>query len=79
VQKQIAFNRPQMTIPLSRLFERAVARGYAVPRNKNASLARATSNRRLIGLKLEEIVQRYNSIITGLRGYYAFVNRFSDL
>ena len=74
-----AFNRPQLHIPSDALFQRAVDRGYAVRRDNNSKLVRATSNRRLAGLKLEEIVRRYSSIIIGLRQYYSFANKFSDL
>ena len=74
-----AHPKPQLNIPADMLFSRAVDRGYAVYRTNNKKLARATSNRRLIGLTTAEIVKRYSSIIRGLREYYSFANRYSDL
>jgi group II intron reverse transcriptase/maturase len=75
--KRISINSAQLRIPVKKLLERAIERGYATKR-KSGSI-RATSCRKLSSLEDKQIVQRYSSVIRGIMNYYSCANRLSDL
>lgn len=75
--KRISINSAQLRIPVLKLLERAIERGYATKRK--AGSIRATSCRKLSSLEDKQIVQRYSSVIRGIMNYYSCANRLSDL
>jgi len=75
----VALNKPSLTVPTKDIFKRFIEKGYAVQRKSNKKLARATSFRQITAQDSNAIVQRFNSIISGILNYYSFVNRKSDL
>jgi len=68
-----------LTVPVIKLFNKAVDNGFAVKRKSNNKLIRATSKRSFTANENAAIVQKFNSIISGLINYYSFVSFKSNL
>jgi group II intron reverse transcriptase/maturase len=75
----VPHNRPTLTAPVVDLFERMIRRGYGVQRKSDKRLIRPTSFRAITAQDSHVIVQRFNSIISGLLNYYSFVSYRSSL
>jgi len=75
----IPHNKPEMTVPTKDILTRMVANGFAIERKSNKQVVRATSKRAFTSLETDEIVRRYNSMISGILNYYSFVNHRSTL
>jgi len=75
--KMVAINQAQLRIPVQRLMQRLVDKGYATKR-KNGTF-RATSNRKFASFEDKLIVNRFSSVIRGLVNYYKPANQYSDL
>lgn len=75
--KAKVFNTAQLRVPIKRLMDRAVEKGYARPRIDGT--ARATASLRLATLEEKQIVLHYSSIIRGILEYYSPANQYSDL
>jgi hypothetical protein len=73
----VAINQAQLRIPVQRLMQRLVDKGYATKR-KNGTF-RATSNRKFASFEDKLIVNRFSSVIRGLVNYYKPANQYSDL
>lgn len=76
---RIAHNKPEMTAPIVDIFARMADNGFAIERKSNKKLVRATSKRAFTMFELDEIVKRYNSMISGILQYYCFVSHRSTL
>lgn len=77
--KMQSYNRPTMYAPIEDLLDRLTKRGISTKRKNNKKLVRSTSYRALTMLPNEEIVKRFNSMISGLLNYYSFVGFKSKL
>lgn len=75
--KMVAINLAQLRIPVLRILERLVDRGYATKRKSGTY--RATSVRKFSSFEDNLIVIRFSSVIRGLVNYYRPANQFSDL
>lgn len=79
VVTRIPLNRPSLAAPIEDMFQRAIDNKYAVWRKDKKKGARSTSARWLTPNSPEDIVKRFNSIISGILNYYSFVNSKSSL
>ena len=70
-------NSIKLRAPIDKLCARAIDQGFAKAKKDN--VARATSCRSMINLELNEIVEKYSSIIKVILNYYSCVNKRSDL
>lgn len=75
--KMVAINQAQLRIPVQRLLQRLVDKGFASKR-KNGTY-RATSVRKYASFEDKLIVNRFSSVIRGLVNYYKPSNQYSDL
>jgi hypothetical protein len=74
----IAYNKPQLRVPMDSLFKKARENGFAKLR-KDGRSHRGTSNRRLESFELDFIVNHFNAIIRGILTYYSCCNSRSQL
>jgi hypothetical protein len=75
--KMVAINQAQLRIPVQRILQRLVDKGFASKR-KNGTY-RATSIRKYASFEDKLIVNRFSSVIRGLVNYYKPANQYSDL
>lgn len=75
--KATAINAAQLRVPVKRIMERAVDKGYAKVRKDGT--ARATANLKLSTLEERQIVIHFSSVIRGILEYYSPANKYSDL
>jgi uncharacterized iron-regulated protein len=77
--KMISHNRPAMHAPVEDIIEGLITKKVAIRRKNNKRNVNGTSLRSLTSLDDDEIVKRFNSMISGLLNYYSFVNFKSKL